>query len=70
MIDFLPTKFSVKGMDVAEIELAYVENRREEFERDWQRNLLYLLPPSAEATFEEAWSTLFTCLRRIVDLLR
>ena len=34
VISILPRKFSVKGLNVEEIEMDYVENRREEFERD------------------------------------
>ena len=49
VISILPSKFSVKGLNVKEIEMDYVENRRDEFERDWDRSLRYLLPPSDKA---------------------
>jgi predicted nucleotidyltransferase component of viral defense system len=63
----LPSKFSVKGLDVEEIELEYVENRREEFERDWERNLQYLLPISEETSFKEAWEMFLELIKQIVD---
>ena len=68
VISILPSKFSVKGLHVEEIEMDYVENRHDEFERDWDRNLRYLLPPSEEASFEEAWEVLLELIRQIVDL--
>ena len=67
VISILPSKFSVKGLNVEEIEMDYVENRRDEFERDWDRNLRYLLPTSEEASFEEAWEVLLELIRQIVD---
>jgi len=57
----------VKGLNVEEIEMDYVENRREEYERDWDRTLHYLLPTSEEAFFEEAWAMLLELTRQLVD---
>ena len=62
----LPSKFSVKGLDVEEIEPEYVKNRREEFERDWERNLRYLLPTSEETSFEEAWDMFLELIVQVV----
>ena len=67
VISILPSKFSVKGLNIEEIEMDYVENRRDEFERDWDRNLRYLLPTSEDASFEEAWEMLLELFRQIVD---
>jgi len=57
----------VKDLNVEEIEMDYVENRRDEFEREWDRNLRYLLPTSEEVYFEEAWEVLLELIRQIVD---
>ena len=67
VISILPGKFSVKGLNVEEIEMDYVENRRDEFERDWDRNLRYLLPTSEVTSFEEAWEMLLELIRQMVD---
>jgi predicted nucleotidyltransferase component of viral defense system len=67
VISILPSKFLVKGLNVEEIEMDYIENRRDEFERDWDRSLRYLLPTSGEASFEEAWEMLLGLIRQIVD---
>ena len=67
VISILPSKFSVKGLNVEEIKMDYVENRRDEFERDWDRSLRYLLPTSEETSFEEAWEMLLELIRQIVD---
>ncbi len=67
VISILPSKFSVKGLNFKEIEMDYVENRRDEFERDWNRSLRYLLPTSEQTSFEEAWETLLELIRQMVD---
>ena len=67
VISILPGKFSVKGLNIKEIKMDYVENRRDEFERDWDRSLRYLLPTSEQTSFEEAWETLLELIRQMVD---
>jgi predicted nucleotidyltransferase component of viral defense system len=67
VISILPRKFSVKGLDLKEIDLDNVEDRREEFERDWERNLRYLLPTSEEPSFEEAWDMFLELIKQMVD---
>jgi predicted nucleotidyltransferase component of viral defense system len=67
VISILPRKILVKGLDVKEIEIGYVEDRHEEFERDWERNLRYLLPTSDEPSFEEAWVMSHELIQQIVD---
>ena len=67
VISILPRKFSVKGLNVEDIQVDYVENRRDEIELDWDRGLGYLLPTSEEVSFEEAWAMLLELIRQIVD---
>jgi uncharacterized protein len=67
VIGILPSKFSVKGLNVEDIEMDYVVNRRDEFKRDWDRSLRYLLPTSEQTSFEEAWEMLLELIRQIAD---
>ena len=67
VISILPSKFSAKGLNIEETKMDYIENRREEFERDWDRSLRYLLPTSEEASFEEAWKIFLGLIRQVVD---
>ena len=67
VISILPSKFSAKGLNIEETKMDYIENRREEFERDWDRSLRYLLPTSEVASFEEAWEMLLELIGQIVD---
>ena len=67
VISILPGKFSVKGLNIKEIKMDYIENRRDDFERDWDRSLRYLLPTSEQTSFEEAWEMLLELIRQMVD---
>ena len=67
VISILPSKFSVKGLNIKEIKMDYIENRRDEFERDWDRSLRYLLPTSEQTSFEQAWEMLLELIRQVVD---
>jgi predicted nucleotidyltransferase component of viral defense system len=67
VISILPGKFSVKGLNIKEIRMDYIENRRDEFGRDWDRSLRYLLPTSEQTSFEEAWEMLLELIRQVVD---
>lgn len=67
VISILPSKFSVKGLDVKEMNTDHLEDRREEFEREWERNLRYLLPTSDKTSFEEAWVMCLELIQRMLD---
>lgn len=58
-IRILPVKFKVKGLSLSGPGnlLRILEERRPDFQRDWDRNLIPLLPAGDRIPFEEAWAT-------------
>ncbi len=58
----LPRKFAAKKLPIDTLNPEHVEARRDEFQRDWERNLLYLIPADEEISFEQAWNS---CLRTL-----
>lgn len=62
----LSKKFSAKKLPISKLNPKHIKARRDEFRRDWEQNLLYLIPADEEITFEEAWNS---CLRAL-DYLR
>jgi predicted nucleotidyltransferase component of viral defense system len=61
----LEQKFLAKGISLEGLGAEQIAARRAEFERDWQRNLQYLLPSTDTTTFEKAWQTCVQMLDRI-----
>jgi len=53
----LEEKLAAKGMTPEAVSRARLLRRQAEFERDWERNLSYLLPREQTVSFTEAWST-------------
>ena len=51
----LPAKFAAKGIDLPVSIQANLEAKRPQFSSDWDRRLVYLLPPADPVTFEIAW---------------
>jgi predicted nucleotidyltransferase component of viral defense system len=51
----LPAKWEVKGLVPGPVDLERLAAREEEFRRDWEQNLLRLLPPGAPTNFDTAW---------------
>lgn len=52
----LPQKLAARKVAVGAGDIRRrLTDRRAEFEADWKRNLLPLLPPGAEVAFEQAW---------------
>lgn len=52
----LPEKFRARGVDLAALDGARLDERRSEYERDWQRRLDYLIPSGSAVRFEQAWA--------------
>jgi len=50
----LPEKFASKGLDLNAMDIRSLENRYSEFEHDWNRRLLYLVPNNQQI-FELVW---------------
>ena len=64
ILPLLKEKFAAKGLDVGQLSLTAICARRAEFEQDWKRNLLYLLPHDQEVPFLDAWKTTLALLER------
>ena len=55
--DLMEPKFRARSLKLEDINQVEFVGRREEFERDWARNLQHLLPSSDETRFNDVWST-------------
>ena len=58
----LPRKWTVKGLVPGPVDLERLAGRRDEFRRDWQQNLMRLLPSDTEADFDVAWDAVMGLL--------
>lgn len=65
VIPLLPAKFKARGLDVAELDLQSLLDRRWEFEADWNRRLSYLVHAPGGSDFEETWTTVIATLRQV-----
>ncbi|MBU1661250.1 MAG: nucleotidyl transferase AbiEii/AbiGii toxin family protein [Chloroflexi bacterium] len=63
----LAGKFKAKKIALGEHSLENLLARRNEFERDWMRNLYHLLPTSESISFASAWETGVNAIRSIVQ---
>jgi predicted nucleotidyltransferase component of viral defense system len=63
--DILPEKFGVKGLEQGSISVDLFQSRQEQFQRDWARNLRYLLPSSDTISFEDAWVAALSIISKI-----
>jgi predicted nucleotidyltransferase component of viral defense system len=62
VMKILPGKFEVRGLSLMGIEIKNIEQRRSEFEIDWERRLNYLVI-SKGLDFEKAWQ----CALRLLE---
>jgi len=62
----LPKKFEIRGLSLEGIDIKNIEQRRSEFERDWERRLNYLVI-SKGLDFEKAWQCILQLLDEIVS---
>lgn len=60
----LPEKFEIRGLSLEGIDIKNIEQRRSEFERDWERRLNYLVISKA-LDFEKAWQCALQLLGEI-----
>lgn len=61
----LPEKFEIRGLSLEGIDIKNVEQRRSEFERDWERRLNYLVINKG-LDFEKAWQ----CVLQLLDEIK
>jgi len=66
-IPLLKAKFAVKGLDPASVNAHKIISRRQKFERDWERNLVYLIPRGQEISFPDAWEGTLTVLKHVEE---
>jgi predicted nucleotidyltransferase component of viral defense system len=65
----LPRKLAARQVDVAAVDFRRLSDRRDEFEADWERSLVRLLPPGVETKFEIAWERAVDYVTRMALLL-
>ena len=65
VIPLVPAKFEARGLDVAELHLQNLLDRRSEFEADWNRRLSYLVHAPGGNDFEETWTTVTATVRQV-----
>jgi hypothetical protein len=53
----LPAKLRIKNLELPTDVSGRFEERRAEYETDWERNLIPLLAPASRIPFEDAWGT-------------
>lgn len=56
-VAILPAKLRIKNLDLPKDLSGRIEERRAEFETDWERNLIPLLAPVNRIPLEGAWTT-------------
>lgn len=63
----MPEKLATKDISAAETDFERMLSRKAEFETDWSRNLMSLLPSGEAPDFEKAWTTATEFVRRILQ---
>lgn len=63
--EILPTKFALRGLQTDQDTVEHMENRRKEFENDWNRRLSYLVVDNA-ISFDLVWQEILPVLKDIV----
>jgi len=61
----LPKKLVAKGLTVGEIDLVRLAGRKDEFRRDWERNLINLLSPGMAGDFEATWQRVLSFIANV-----
>jgi len=61
----LPEKFEIRGLSLEGIDIKNIEQRRSEFERDWERRLNYLVINKG-LDFAKAWE----CVLQLLDEIK
>ena len=62
----MPEKLATKDIPAVDTGLERTISRKAEFETDWTRNLMSLLPSGEAPDFEKAWTTATAFVRRIL----
>lgn len=68
VVHALPLKLAARQVEVEGGDITRrLTERKAEFEADWERNLLRLLPPGAEVEFEHGWEDVVGYVTRMAD---
>ena len=70
VLDGLPKKLDTRGVDVERIGAHRLTERKDEFQADWQRNLVHLLPPGTEREFDDVWDKVVDYITRVTAALK
>jgi predicted nucleotidyltransferase component of viral defense system len=62
----LPQKFQARGLSLSQVSIDVLENRKSEFQRDWNRRLSYLVQEEQD-NFESAWSNVTEILHQVLS---
>jgi predicted nucleotidyltransferase component of viral defense system len=66
-IGALETKLRAKGLSKTGFSSDTVTSRRNEYQMNWEKNLLHLLPVDKRRDFEESWQTAVRFLERAME---
>lgn len=61
----LPKKFQARGLSLSQVSIDALENRKSEFQQDWNRRLSYLVQEEQD-NFESAWSSVTEILHQVL----
>lgn len=65
VLEGLPMKIATRKLDTATVDPSRLNDRKDEFHADWDRNLVRLLPPGAERGFDEIWDSVVEYVLRL-----
>lgn len=65
--EVLPTKLKAKDLSMDIVTAERLVERRAQFEADWDRNLVHLIPRERLPSFEAVWNTAYRYARANVD---
>lgn len=64
----LPEKVVARGVDADDISAERILSRRDDFEADWHRNLIPLVPEAEELDFDQVWDATTAFVRRFIPI--
>ena len=70
VLEGLPKKLDVRGLESEGLRTGRLTGRREEFRADWERNLVHLLPPGGGKGFDEVWDPVSEFIARVIASLQ
>lgn len=65
LVAALPAKWRVKGLETGGINVGRLAGRQAEFQADWDRNLVHLLPADDETDFTAAWGSALDFIKEL-----